>query len=182
MRTILLISLTLLVTGCSQLQTRTQLTTTPPARPTQAVYLTTEGGILSNSELQNHPEVTVVSSMEDFKAAADVKSGLWIDKNAVDLLAAEIEWLHRPPQKYYPLILVGYNDPLYAFREAISGFGIEGPAIDWSSATLEPGFSVWMITEELGGVKSVFRGYEEVPTVERLLEVTNELIPQSLAR
>lgn len=146
----------------------------------QAVYLSRAAGLLPESELQAHPEVLVASSYEDFQAAAQSKIGLWVDKNAVDLLAADPEWLHQPPQKYYPLILVGYNSPLYAFREVLDGFGIQGPYVDWSQEALEPGFSVWMISGEEGGVQSVFRGYEEVPTVERLLEVTNELLPQSL--
>jgi hypothetical protein len=182
MKRITLVWLALLTSGCSLLNSGAQLNATPPAEPIEAVYLARTGGALPAAELQAHPEVWVVSTYEDFKAAAQSIYGLWIDKNALELLAADPEWLHQPPQKYYPLVLVGYNNPLYAFREALSGFGIQGPAVDWSSETLEPGFSVWMITGEQGGVQSVFQGYEESPTVGRLIEITNELIPQSLAR
>ena len=154
----------------------------------RAVYLANGAGVLPESELQAHPEVLVVSSFEDFKAAAEVKAGLWIDKNAVDLLGADPKWLLQSPQKYYPLVLVGYNNPLYAFRDVMNGtgidLGIEGPYVDWSQETVGPGYSVWMILEEQenGGHSSVFRGFPEEPTVENILAVTNELLPQSLAK
>jgi len=159
-------------------------TTRTSAGSAKAVYLTQDGGTLPNSELQAHPEVIVVTSFEDFREEAQTIIALWVDKNAVDLLSVDNEWIHQPPQRYYPVVLVGYNNALYSFRDVLGGFGIEGPYMDWQSVALEPGFSVWMITEDRGqySVSSIMRGYEEIPSVESILAITNDLLPQSLAR
>jgi hypothetical protein len=74
-------------------------------------------------------------------------------------------------------VLVGYNDALYSFREALVGFPLMGPAIDWSTATLEPGFSVWMIRKETSSSLSTYmKGYAQPPTVEAILTITNALL------
>lgn len=172
---IFILAILVLITGCAP--------GTSASQP-RAIYLTNGPGVLPESELQVHPEVQVVSTLKEFQAAVQAKVALWIDKNAVDLVNADPGWLHQPPQKDYPLALVGYNDPLYSFRDVLLGFPIEGPYVDWSQETLEPGYSVWMILEEKedGSHSSFFQGYPEEPTVEDILAVTDELLPQSLAK
>lgn len=141
----------------------------------KALYLVQGGGELNADDLQSHPEVLATESFEVYKTFAGSRVALWVDKNAVELV--DQEWLHEEPQKNYPLVLVGYNDPLYAFRDVLDGFGIEGPVVDWSKENLEPGFSVWMLLEKTESPQSaVFRGYQEVPTVQGILAVTNQLL------
>jgi hypothetical protein len=140
-----------------------------------AIYLVQDQGQLAASDLRLHPEVLVTNSFEEFKRHSQAKVALWIDKNAVSLV--NMDWLHQAPQKYYPLALVGYNDALYSFRETLAGFPIMGPAIEWSTATLEPGLSVWMIREETSSSLSTYmKGYPQPPTVAAILAVTNALL------
>ena len=167
----LLIIIAMLIACTAETEPATQ----PASSPFQAVYLVQNPGQLSMDDLQSHPEVMVTNSFDEFKQHAQTKVALWIDKNAIELL--DQQWLHVAPQKYYPLVLVGYNEPLYAFREALSGFEIEGPYADWSTMTLEPGFSVWMIREETGSSLSAFmNGYNQKPTVQDILKITNALL------
>ncbi len=141
--------------------------------PFQAVYLVQHPGQLSLDDLQSHPEVAVTSSLDDFKQHAQTKVALWIDKDAVSQV--DNQWLHDKPQKYYPLVLVGYSNQLCAFRETLTGFGIEGPYADCSVQA--PGFSVWMLREETGSSLSAFmNGYGQKPTVQDILDITNALL------
>ena len=154
---------------------QTEPSTPTVSFPLRAVYLVQHPGQLSLDDLQAHPEVAVTSSFDEFKQHAQMKVALWIDKNAIELL--EQQWLHETPQKYYPLALVGYNEPLYAFRDALPVAQIEGPAMDWSTITLEPGFSVWMIRDDTGSSLSAFmRGYNQKPSVQGILDITNGLL------
>jgi len=147
----------------------------PASSSFRAVYLVQNPDQISMDDLQSHPEVMVINSFDGFKQHAQAKVALWIDKDAIELL--DQQWLHITPQKYYPLVLVGYNEPLYAFREVLSGFGIEGPDADWNAMTLEPGFSVWMLREETGSSLSAFmKGYNQKPTVQDILDITNALL------
>jgi hypothetical protein len=142
---------------------------------TSAIYLVHDQGQLSTSDLRYHPEVMVATSFDAFKRDSQAKVALWIDKNAVSMVT--MDWLHQAPQKYYPLVLVGSNDALYAFREMLQGFPISGPAIDWSTTTLEPGFSVWMVREETSSsISTYMKGYAQTPTVEAILTITNALL------
>ena len=140
-----------------------------------AIYLVQNQGQLAAGDLRYHPEVMVTNSFDKFKRHSQAKVALWIDKNAVSLV--NMDWLHQAPQKYYPIVLVGYNDALYSFRETLAGFPISGPAVDWSTATLEPGFSVWMIREETSSSLSTYmKGYAQPPTVDAILTITNALL------
>lgn len=142
----------------------------------KAVYLVRQnGGVLSADDLKQYPEVAVVNSFNELKKHTDKKVAVWVDKNAVDII--ENGWLQSEPQKKYPVALVGYNDSLYSFREKLSGFGINGPKVNWNSEILEPGFSVWMLRKETSSSKSAFlHGHKTEPTVELILKVTNALL------
>ena len=141
----------------------------------KAVYLAGDDHQLSTKDLDEHPEVMIVSSYNDLKdGISKNQAAIWIDKSAVSMI--DDDWLHQAPQKYYPLVLVGYNNALFAFRDALSGFGIQGPYADWSKEKLEPGFSLWCIIDENNGVKAAFKGFDEVPTVERILSESAEYL------
>ena len=145
------------------------------ASPFRAVYLVQSPGELSSEDLRAHPEVAVTGSFEEFKGHARAKTALWIDRNAVSRV--DNQWLHDPPQKFYPLVLVGESNELCAFRETLTGFGIEGPPADCSTPAF--GFSVWMLREEKGSSVSAFmKGDHQKPTVQGILDVTNALLEE----
>ncbi len=178
-RSLLLITIliAILLNSCAQLPFGTSSEPTIAQNLYKAVYLAGELGELSAEELKTHPEVVVTKTFDEFKSHAGSKIALWVDKNAVNKV--NNEWLNQPPQKYYPLVLVGYNDPLYCFRDTLSVGRIEGPYVDWSKEVLEPGFCVWMILEENeSGESSIFRGYNQPPSVPDILDVTNQLLEE----
>jgi hypothetical protein len=142
----------------------------------RAIYLVQEIGQLSENDLGDHPEVLVVHTFLEFQdIAATHSADLWIDEDAVDLV--DPDWLHQEPQKYYPLVLVGCSEPLYAFRELLTGFNIEGPDINWETKSLKPGFSVWILQEEDEYSTSAFmKGYKEEATVQSILDTTDVIL------
>jgi len=142
----------------------------------KAVYLVAEkGGSLSETELKLHPEVVTVHTQKDLENAAGKKVAIWIDKDSVDV--ADKGWLRSEPQRHYPVAIVGYNNALYSFRDR-SGIAImRGPHVDWSKVKLEPGFSVYMVREETSNSRSLFlKGYDKVPTVQEIIDITNQLL------
>jgi hypothetical protein len=181
-RILVYITLIALCTGCSMLTKNFVLpTATPMPISLQAIYLVEAQGQITSEDLQAHPEVFVTDSFDVLMRYSTNKVALWIDKNAVHLV--NNLWLNEPPQKYYPIVLVGYNNWLYSFRDQLNIFMIQGPYVDWSKMTLEPGFSVGMLTKESANETAAFaKEYSEMPTATRILEITNELLPKSLAR
>jgi hypothetical protein len=137
----------------------------------KAVYLVGKVQQLSEEELANYPEIVVTKNFDELRDIISVtEASIWIDKSALHLV--EDTWLHQNPQKYYPLVVVGYNNEIYAFREKLSGFGIEDPHVDWSEEKVEPGFSVWVLLEETSrSRKSFMSGYDAIPTVEMIMIV-----------
>ena len=177
MKSFTVLMIMLLLVGCAPIAISAESPSTNQSDTNiiSAIYLVQGQGQLAASDLGLHPEVMVTNSFDDFKQLSQAKVALWIDKNAVSLV--NMDWLHQAPQKYYPLMLVGYNDALYSFRETLLGFPISGPAIDWSTVTLEPGFSVWMIREETSSsISTYMMGYAQPPTVDAILTITNALL------
>lgn len=133
------------------------------------------GGRLSETELKLHPEVLVIHTQKDLENAARNKLAIWIDKDSVN--AADKEWLMSEPQRRYPVAIVGYNNAVYSFRDSLNITLMHGPYVDWSKVKLEPGFSVYMIREESSNSRSLYlRGYENEPTVQGILDITNQLL------
>ena len=177
MKSFTVIAIMFLFVGCAPIAIRAESPTTNQSEPNSisAIYLVQDQGQLAANDLRLHPEVMVTNSFDEFKRHSQAKVALWIDKNAASLV--NMDWLHQAPQKYYPLVLVGYSDALFSFRETLAGFPIMGPAIDWSTETLEPGFSVWMIREETSSSLSTYmKGYSQPPTVDAILTITNTLL------
>jgi hypothetical protein len=116
---ILLITLTLFLIGVAC----APVPTAPPS--IRAVYLVRGRGQLSPDDLQKHPEVLVTNSFDELKQHAQKPVALWIDKNAVRLLRAQeptsgARWLDQAPQADYPIVLVGYSNTLFSFRENLT--------------------------------------------------------------
>jgi hypothetical protein len=179
-RLILLIPLLtfFLLDSCVQLSSGTPVEPTETPSFYRAVYLTHDLGELTVDDRKAHPEVIISPTFDDFKSHAVSKIALWVDKNAVKMI--DKNWLNLPPQKYFPLVIVGYNDPLYCFRDTLSVGNIEGPYVDWSKENLEPGFCVWMILKENSseGKSAIFRSYHQTPTIQDILNVTNPLLEE----
>jgi hypothetical protein len=185
---ILMLSTALLWVGCMA-----------PRVQVRAVYLRpANGSHLSEDELKAYPQVASVNAFEALKGIAWHKAAIWIDKDALDLV--DHAWIQRAPQEYYPLVVVGYNNALYSFRESGLACCIRGPYIDWKTRRLEPGFSVWMRAEDKStlqdhvnnflqlyfpgpkaGRRDIsadgwLKGYDQLPSVKDILRVTDQLL------
>ena len=145
-------------------------------KPVKAIYIIPKSGAqLSEDELRNYPEIAVVYTFKDLKDKTVEKMAIWIDKGAIDLV--EQEWFHQDPQRDYPLVIVGYSNALYSFREKMSGFGIEGPYVDWNKQKLDGGFSTWMLKEATYTSTSAFmKGYDMPLSVDGILAKSNMLL------
>jgi hypothetical protein len=155
----------ILLTSCSL------STPTPSIR---AAYLVEGEGQLSQVDLDKHPEILVTHNFDDFKNAARDRIGLWIDKNAVQLV--ETGWLDKMPQAAYPIILVGYNDPLRSFKYSLTVCCFLGPS-DPDFSQSEPGFSVIeRPTGEPGTPDVIVQGFKQISTVADVLKVSNDLL------
>jgi hypothetical protein len=168
MKKLVLVLIVLLVVACTAPPTST------PEATYKAIYLVQENGQLSKADLQAHPEIIVTDSFDEFKQLAKKKTALWIDINSAGFV--DKDWLNQKPQRFYPIVLVGYGDALCSFRETLGGFGIiQGPYVDCSSPP--PGFSVWMLEEETSsGVSAFMEGYKRAPTVKDILGITDPLL------
>ena len=146
----------------------------------RAVYLMpTTGGQITKEDLETHPEILPVTDFETLASHTNKHFAIWIDKDAVDLLPEG--WLNQEPQKFYPIIVVGYSNALYSMREKLH-LPMYGPWVDWSKQKLEPGFSAWMIKrDDPSGMSAFMKGYAEPVTAERILEVSNELLKKSFS-
>lgn len=141
-----------------------------------AVYFSAaEGGELEAADLQRHPELTVAHTFAELHSIAAEKKAIWIDKNVADQV--DLAWLAEPAQLAKTIVLVGYRDSLYAFREALDAFGVEGPDVDWDRQVVSPGFSAWKWRTYTATDKSAWkRGYEPPSTVERIVEATASML------
>ena len=142
----------------------------------KAIYLAPKGGgQISAQEIESHPEILVVNNFGDLKKAFQPQYAIWIDKDAIAI--TDQTWLREEPQMNNPLVLVGFNNGLFSFRDTL-GLNIEGPYVDWSEEVLEPGFSVWMLLEATkpSTTSSYMQGYSEIPSVDRIFAVTDMLL------
>ncbi len=144
--------------------------------PIKAVYFAPKDGAeIDAADLRRHPEVKVVHHFDDLKEASGQGIAIWIDKDVADQV--DRDWLDASPQISVPIVVVGYHDTLYAFRETLGAFYIEGPRVDWSKQRVAPGFSVWMWKEYTPRTKSAWhRGYDQTAAVRDILAVTDALL------
>jgi hypothetical protein len=171
----------LLTSSCMPTTTSKSGIAPDPAPPTpllvKAVYLTQAPGQLAADDLRAHPEVKVANSFDEFRQFTQTKVALWIDKNAAGLIP--LRWLEDEPQRYDPLVLIGYNDTLYSFKYVLGICCFGGPIIDWGTKTIEPGFSIILRdkSDSPPFPKVIFlQGYNQAPSVQDILEVTNALM------
>jgi len=142
----------------------------------KAVYFVdAQGGGIAAGDLEQHPEIKVVHQFSGLKEGLEEGMAIWIDKNSAGDI--DLNWLKESPQNMKPIVLVGYHDALYAFREILDAFGISGPQVGFSMADVESGFSVWKWKETAGAENSAWSlGYDELPTVVNIAAVTDPLL------
>lgn len=174
MRKLTLILLCLMLTSCNFQAADNNMS------QLKAVYFVHEEGELSSEDLQAHPEVVVVQTFDEFKKYARQKIALWIDKSATPFNSEQEKWINEAPQTFYPIVLVGTSDTLHAFRDLLRLDGFIGPAI--YSGMNAPGFSViqWEAKDNLGFHALIENGYNQKPTVQAILEITNALLEGKL--
>ena len=164
------------VTGFLLLALASACNTAASVRSIRAAYLVQGEGQLLQTELDKHPEILVTHSFEEFKKAAGHRIGLWIDKNATQLV--EEGWLDTMPQASYPIVMVGYNNPLVAFGYKLQMCCFFGHLMtDEEYADTESGFSV--IERESGkpGTATMMvQGFKQQPTVDDILKISNDLL------
>ena len=148
----------------------------PTSVPIKAVYLINGKAELSSNDLQAHPEVVVVQAFGELKQYVPQKIALWIDKSATPFMPEEEQWINEAPQAYYPIVLVGYSDTMYSFRDLLRLCCFMGPPIDWK---LESGFSVIQkeeMPDPTAPAVTFIQGYAQKPTVQSILKITNSLL------
>lgn len=151
------------------------------AVPLKAVYFVQGQGELSSQDLQTHPEIVVVRTFDEFKQYASQKVALWIDKSATPFNSEHEKWINEAPQAYYPIVLVGTSDTLYSFRDLLRLCCFMGPAGDDPKYDAL-GFSVIQKEETADPTAptvTFIEGYDQTPTVQAILEITNALLEGS---
>jgi hypothetical protein len=180
------------VSGLVGCQGKGLFSTRPPV-PVRAVYYYQGHPELSLQDVRAHPEIIVVHTFDAFKQAASQKVALWID-NSVDFDDQQAEWMREAPQTYYPIVVVGNSVPNHAFGNL--GFPFTwGPVPDGTPTPLGPGLETIPSTPDAPGF-SVFQyaksndlswknvlflnGYDQPPTVQAILDITNALLDGKL--
>jgi hypothetical protein len=111
-----------------------------------------------------------------------VTSKQWVDKSVTPFNADQEKWINQTPQMYYPIVLVGTSDTLHAFKGLLGLCCFMGPAGEYPGYDA-PGFSViqWEETNDpdLHAV-ILLQGYNQKPTVQSILEITNGLLEGKL--
>lgn len=154
---------------------RTSISPQQVIKPTiTAVYLVAKSsGQLTQKDIMQHPEVLVVNTFQDLTKFVNQnkKVEIWIDKNATNLV--EKGWLLKEPQKYNLLVVIGYDNSLYSFREQLD-LGIHGPYVNWKTTKVANGFSVWLLTQSTPNSRTAKdKGYSNEVTVENIFKVTS---------
>jgi hypothetical protein len=147
----------------------------------KAIYLVKEQALLSSRDLQTHPEIILVKTFTELEQYSHQKVALWIDKDAVSLM--QQDWLNTAPQAYYPIVLIGYSDTLYSFRDLLGLCCFAGPAPGENEQKLKSGYSVIERTEASDPTLptvTFLKGYDQIPTVQAILDVTNTLLDGGL--
>lgn len=187
MRILILILLFLLTTSCitSVAGNTTGNGTnslTEPSVSLKAIYLAHGPGQLAAEDLKDHPEIIVIEAFDELKPYTSQKIALWIDENATPVDSEQEKWINEAPHAYYPIVLVGTGDTLYAFRDLLRLCCFMGPGIA-NPRYSAPGFSVIQReqTNEPEAPSVVFlQGYNQNTTVEVILEITNALLEGKL--
>ncbi len=146
----------------------------------KAIYFVHGQGELSAEDLQAHPEVIVVQTFDDFKKYGSQKIALWIDRSTTPFDSEQEKWINEAPQTYYPIVFIGTSDTLYAFKGFLRLCCFMGPAGVYPGFDA-PGFSIIQREPPADPTTTpvdvpFLHGYNQKPTVQFILEITNDLL------
>jgi hypothetical protein len=180
MKQLAVILIFLSIVGCS-FNTSTKETASTSFK---AVYFYQREAQLSLEDLQAHPEVVTVQTFDGFKKYAQQKIALWIDKSAAPFDSEQEKWINDAPQAYYPIVLVGTSDTLYSFRDLLRLCCFLGPAGIYPGYDA-PGFSIIQREPPADSTTApmdvpFLHGYNQKPTVQSILEITNDFLEGKL--
>ncbi len=160
----------LLLGGCAADTLPAAQTQTAPAAITAAYFAPETGAALADSDLSAHPEVAVVRSMRELKAAEAPQ--VWIDAAFLD--DADKDWLLS--LSGVPIAVTGCGDGLYVFAERL-GFPIEMSA-GTKTDPYKRGCCVWLQNLDARGFGSQsIRSGEEL-TVRAVLDMCEKLLAE----
>lgn len=166
----ILVGACLLLGGCTVDTVPAAQTQTMPALITAAYFAPETGAVLTDSDLSKHPEVAVVRSMRELKAADAPQ--VWIDAAYLD--DADKDWLLS--LNGVPIVVAGCGDGMYTFAERL-GFPIEMPA-GTKTDPYKRGYCVWMqALDERGFGSQSIRSGEEL-TAQAILDTCEKLLAE----
>ncbi len=160
----------LLMVGCAAGGEPVTEVKAAPIETVAAYFAPEDGAALTDSDLEAHPEVAVVRSMRELKAAEVPQ--VWIDAAYLD--EADKDWLLS--LNGVPIVVAGHGDGLYAFAERLD-FSIEMPAGTKTDA-YKRGFCVWLqVLNERGFGSQSIRSGDEL-TVQAILDTCEKLLAE----
>ncbi len=143
----------------------------------KAIYYVKGSPLLSTEDLRAHPEIKIVTTFEELTQQVSEKTSVWIDSSVTPFTAEQQQWINAAPQAYVPIVLVGFHDTLYSFRDVLGVCCFEGPAI---LTPPEPtGFSIIQKQSSVDPTVPVvlfLEGYNQTPTAQTILTLTNALL------
>lgn len=143
------------------------------------------GGEFSDNELKEHPEVVVVHSVRQLKHVSDNQIlPIWIDKAYFDRVDAK--WIDLKLHQYYPVIVIGYGNADYPFRNIPIGRHL--PPLDikkyeehLNEIKKETGISVCKkkFDDNMGNWSSYCKGFDGNPQIDDVLRISENLLSNS---
>lgn len=136
-------------------------------------YRRDQAPFFSEEDLKSFRQIITVDQfnlLEEKLQQLQKPAAVWIDKNAADTVPDG--WLKNSPQREYPIVLLGYNAPVYIFGTLLP-VDFPWPQGSIAETDLPQGYSVWKQTGEKSGI---IKGYNPPVTVKQVLEVTNRLL------
>lgn len=143
------------------------------------------GGEFSDNELKKYSNILVVHSVKQFRYAADNKIlPIWIDKTCFEKI--DLQWVELKLRQYYPVVVVGYGNADYPFRNIpIGRKGPGGPLIDaqkykdyLNKIKKENGISVCKKKpdENIANWGAFTYGFKGEPLIEETLMISRKLL------
>lgn len=143
------------------------------------------GGEFSDNELKKYSNILVVHSVKQLRYVADNKIlPIWIDKACFEKI--DLQWVELKLRQYYPVVVIGYGNADYPFRNIpIGRKGPGGPLIDaqkykdhLNKIKKENGISVCKkkLDENIANWGTFTYGFKGEPLIEETLMISRKLL------
>lgn len=143
------------------------------------------GGEFSDNELKKYSNILVVHSVKQFRYVADNKIlPIWIDKACFEKI--DLQWVELKLRQYYPVVVIGYGNADYPFRNMpIGRKGPGGPLVDaqkykdyLNKIKKENGISVCKkkLDENIANWGAFTYGFKGEPLIEETLMISRKLL------